>query len=483
MTLTRAAQVTTMASIRVFIFISTLVAAARSAGFVSVKCNTENVGQFGQQVMVDCVVQLKPEAADAEIKVVNWKNRDDKTLLEFYRGETEASNERYSFAEPSWNNKNLNVSLLISNAAVEDEGAYTCIVETDSGGDTVSTSLEIRAKYNRPTVTSTPERLSGDSDGVLTCRSEGGYPEGSLRWFDEHNAEWTKSAVMRMEKTKDGLFGLSSSLTLLRGSTFSQYTCVVYNHSGGREDEVLFEINPHNDRQGQGPGKQVNPASNIVAPVVVIGSLIVGLLILLVVRRRRNRRCSSSIDGYTGLYLYQELEEEEEEEEVLYYSEPTRKVTPRTRFMHRIQISGSLKNLTITIRNLTVDDCYKCVYRKMQHEVQCNVYSLFVRDHHVVPVVEEPGGLQEVSVLQPRPSAEPCASSPLLLIVASCIITVLIIAIFILLIILRMKQWTRSRAPTETGQTSDYVYEVMTQRGLRPVAAPQHPQPSPYDFA
>lgn len=99
-------------------------------------------------------------------------------------------------------------------------------------------------------MTSTPERLTGDTDGVLTCTSEGGYPEGKLRWFDEHNAEWTKSAEMQAVKMKDGLFRLSSSLTLLRGSTFSKYTCMVYNHSGGKEEEFLFEINPHNDRHG-----------------------------------------------------------------------------------------------------------------------------------------------------------------------------------------------------------------------------------------
>ncbi|TMS23588.1 CD276 antigen [Larimichthys crocea] len=278
-----------MASIRDFIFISTLVGAAH-AGFVSVECKTENVGQFGQQVMVDCVIQLKPEAADAEIKVVNWKkNGDDKPLLHFYRGEYQRSKERYSFAEPSWNNANMNVSLLIKDAAMEDEGAYTCTVVTNRGDGSVSTSLEIRAKYNRPTVTSTPERLTGDTDGVLTCTSEGGYPEGKLRWFDEHNAEWTKSAEMQAVKMKDGLFRLSSSLTLLRGSTFSKYTCMVYNHSGGKEEEFLFEINPHNDRHERGPEKEMNTPSKIVAPVVVIGSLIVGLLILLVVRRRRNR--------------------------------------------------------------------------------------------------------------------------------------------------------------------------------------------------
>ncbi|KAG8014887.1 hypothetical protein GBF38_003583, partial [Nibea albiflora] len=278
-----------MASIQIFIFISTLVAAAYSA-FITVKCKTKTVGQYSQQILVECDVQATQEEVSTEIKVVNWKkDGDEEPVLHFYKGTYHDGRERFSLAERSWNTKNMNVSLLISNAAIEDEGSYTCTVGTNKGYGSSTISLEVTAKYSTPTVTSTPEKITRLADGVLTCTSEGGYPQGELRWFDVDGQEWTKSADMKAVKTEDGLFRLSSNLTLLRGSIFPKYTCVVYNSSGGKEEEFPFEINI-GERQGQEPGKVLNPASKVVAPVVVIGSLIVGLLILLVIRRRRSRR-------------------------------------------------------------------------------------------------------------------------------------------------------------------------------------------------
>lgn len=97
------------------------------------------------------------------------------------------------------------------------------------------------AKYNVPTIISKPETITQNTDGTLVCNSDGGYPEGRLRWFDEHNVEYTKDTEMEAKQTESGLFQLSSKLTLLSGSIFSKYTCVVFNASGGKEDEVTFE--------------------------------------------------------------------------------------------------------------------------------------------------------------------------------------------------------------------------------------------------
>lgn len=98
------------------------------------------------------------------------------------------------------------------------------------------------AKYSVPTIHPTPETITQNTGGSLMCRSSGGYPKGQLRWFDEHNMEWTKSAKMEVKQAEDGLFNLSSELSLLQGSTFSKYTCKVFNASGGKEDEATFEI-------------------------------------------------------------------------------------------------------------------------------------------------------------------------------------------------------------------------------------------------
>ena len=98
------------------------------------------------------------------------------------------------------------------------------------------------AKYSAPTIKPIPDTIDRNTKGDLVCNSDGGYPEGALRWFDHDGEEWSKNAEMEVKKTRAGLFQLTSKLTLLQGSIFSQYTCIVFNSSGGKEDEATFVI-------------------------------------------------------------------------------------------------------------------------------------------------------------------------------------------------------------------------------------------------
>ncbi|XP_070684349.1 uncharacterized protein [Pempheris klunzingeri] len=193
--------------------------------------------------------------------------------------------------------------------------------------------------------------------------------------------------------------------------------------------------------------------------------------------------CPSSTEGYNAMYLYHSFTVREEV--FYYYTTPGSpdKITPRKRYMNRIQTNGSLKNHTITFSNLTVNDSgiYSCVYKRFANcEVQCNVYSLIVRG--AAPCSR--------SAVTPCSQSEkhPCArgdekSLPLVfIIIATTIISILVTTIFILLIIPKVKRWIGGRRrPTSVPQASnDYVYEVMTKNGLRPSAAPEQ---QPYDFA
>lgn len=101
--------------------------------------------------------------------------------------------------------------------------------------------LLFTAKYNEPTVNITREKSVPQADKALVCRAQGGYPPGKLCWFDGDRNEWTKSADMEVKKMDDGLYELSSKLPLLPLSTFSVYICVVYNSSGGKEQEIAFK--------------------------------------------------------------------------------------------------------------------------------------------------------------------------------------------------------------------------------------------------
>ncbi|XP_067436887.1 CD276 antigen homolog isoform X2 [Thunnus thynnus] len=284
-----------MASVGIlFLFFIIIRAQSEGKAFVEVQCKTGNVGQYGQQSMLDCVVTTAEEVKEPKILVVAWKKKgseddSDKTLLVFHKGNT-TGQPAYRFAESSWNDRNMNISLLITNTTMVNSGDYTCSVMTDSGDDITKTSLRVTAKYNKPTIRSIPENITGREDVTLSCSSVGGYPKGQLRWFDEHNQDWTASSKMEAELTNDGLFKLSSKLSLLKNSIFSKYTCIVFNSSGGKEDEVTLEIPDTATSKGQGEVKGLDQTSKIVAPLVVIGSLIVGLLLALLIYRRRSQR-------------------------------------------------------------------------------------------------------------------------------------------------------------------------------------------------
>ncbi|XP_067353526.1 cell surface glycoprotein CD200 receptor 1 isoform X2 [Channa argus] len=287
------ASISTLLLICLFI---SIIPGYANTDFINLKCNANSVGQFGQQSLLVCVIHTTQEVSNPEIRVVTWwKVGVKKPLVLFYEGKT-TSTTGYKFAEPSWNNKNMNVSLLIANTEVANDGDYTCNVITDSGSSNSKTHLQVTAKYSPPIIT-TPKRIHQGADGFVICNSEGGYPKGQLRWFDEFNTDWTKSSEMVANKTKNGLFHLSSTLTLKSGSIF-KYTCVVYNASGEKVNEANFDPDPNSGSStGDGHEEPVHYKleSKVVAPVVVIGSLIVGLLITLLLLRWRSRRDHTEI--------------------------------------------------------------------------------------------------------------------------------------------------------------------------------------------
>ncbi|XP_068607196.1 cell surface glycoprotein CD200 receptor 2 isoform X2 [Brachionichthys hirsutus] len=275
------------------LFISTVIShiCKGNAAFSYVECKTENVGQYGQESLLECIVKTR-RTTDLKMRTVAWK-KDGllEPLLVFHRGRITKALPGYSFADPSWTDTNRNVSLLISNTAVQHQGGYSCDVTTNIGGEEEPsrTSLDVSAKYTVPTIISHPETIAQNTDGTLVCTSDGGYPTGELRWFDEKD-EWIKRET-KVTETKSGLFNLSSTLTSKQGFKSSKYSCAVFNASGGLQDKVQLNLPNLNGRpEEQGTGERSDSVSRVVAPMVVIGSLIVGLLMLLVYYRRRSLR-------------------------------------------------------------------------------------------------------------------------------------------------------------------------------------------------
>ncbi|KAL3066872.1 hypothetical protein OYC64_016759 [Pagothenia borchgrevinki] len=278
-----------MASNGVLLLLTFIHISIGHAGFINVEVRAENVGKYGQQSLLECVYKPSEEAEDGQLIWVHWKKEGGEDILFFHKGDTTAES-RYSFAEPSWNTTNRNVSLLITKTSVKDEGEYTCEMETERGHGMKETRLRVTAKYNKPAIKFDPRTRT------LICESDSGYPEGQLRWFEEFGTEWTKSAQMEANKTESGLFNLSSKMTLKDGSTFSSYTCKVFNVSGGKEEEATYPV-PEAVKKARAQEKEVDHTTKVVAPLLVIGSLIVGLLLLmLLLYKRRSQRDHQRVD-------------------------------------------------------------------------------------------------------------------------------------------------------------------------------------------
>uniref|UniRef100_A0A3Q4N1J2 CD276 antigen homolog n=1 Tax=Neolamprologus brichardi TaxID=32507 RepID=A0A3Q4N1J2_NEOBR len=277
-----------MASSGTLLFIFTALCVTAVKRFVKVECKAENVGQYGQHSLLECVVKKTTDIKDPKIRTVAWKKLtspedEGDLMLGFNRGKLDEPKRGYRFAEPLWDEKNMNVSLLITNTAVAHDGYYECIVITDSGDDSIVTTLKVQARYSVPTVHFIPEKIVPNSDSTLICESRGGYPKGTLCWFDEENHEWTKSSKMEVTQSDDGLFQLTSRLSLLGGFTFLKYTCAVFNASGGKENDKTFEMPAPSGETTERSGIlycKILWIYKIVVPLVVIGSLIVCVLLI-----------------------------------------------------------------------------------------------------------------------------------------------------------------------------------------------------------
>ncbi|XP_026216473.1 uncharacterized protein LOC113162518 [Anabas testudineus] len=161
--------------------------------------------------------------------------------------------------------------------------------------------------------------------------------------------------------------------------------------------------------------------------------------------------CPGSIDGFVGMYLYHSLREKEE---VLYYHQDPEpeQITPRPRYKNRVQKEGSLKNHTITISNLTLDDSgvYSCVYKnRLNLDMKCNIYILVVREisHTEDPTTGPSQVPSQVPLIIPDEKCPP----PVLFMMATFVAGTLIAMILIKMVVSTVKHCARSRRRTRNA--------------------------------
>ncbi|CAB1344677.1 unnamed protein product, partial [Coregonus sp. 'balchen'] len=164
-------------------------------------CKEEYHGVHDQQSLLECNVKT---VQNVTILTVTWKRvGGDASLLEYHKEENN-STLGFKFAVPSWNKKNMNVSLLLTNTKMADKGEYECMVETDSGDATATTSLSVTVMYKSPTMSSSPENsIKQNTNVTIFFNSTGGHQKGLIWWFDEFGTNCTESAELVAKETDD----------------------------------------------------------------------------------------------------------------------------------------------------------------------------------------------------------------------------------------------------------------------------------------
>lgn len=271
-----------MASIRIVslcLLISSLMLDAISAS-MGIECTKSEIeAQFGTSTLLDCVVQTqKPKLA-----AVIWAFKDTEILSS--GGTVMPKDPRFQFAKSSWDSSNKNVSLLITNTDLSHSGDYECRVLVGTTIYTSQVHVNVKAHYSKPIINSNPENITRDKAFSLTCEAHGGFPQGYIRWV-VNDVEWNNKPEEEVHKTTNGLYSLTSKLQFGPKSVFTKFVCEVYNASKVMEGQHTLEM-PQKEQREDPDNTEGKSVSHIIAPVVVIGSLIVGLLMAVLVMCRR----------------------------------------------------------------------------------------------------------------------------------------------------------------------------------------------------
>ncbi|KAI4905563.1 hypothetical protein NFI96_000402 [Prochilodus magdalenae] len=177
-------------------------------------------------------------------------------------------------------------SLQITNTAVSDEGLYKYVVQTNRGPASGTFRISVTAKYHPPSTSTRPEKIVDGGPAEFHCSASGGYPAGTIHWFDGTRTNWTNSATLEITEGEDKLVHLSSRLSFTKiDSDWGRFRCEVLNSRFITEGESTFREAYRGDPDPPSMGNV-----SAITGVVVICVIIVGLLLVLLYLRRRSQR-------------------------------------------------------------------------------------------------------------------------------------------------------------------------------------------------
>ncbi|KPP59213.1 hypothetical protein Z043_122886 [Scleropages formosus] len=163
-----------------------------------------------------------------------------------------------------------NVSLLLRDVRISDEGQYSCHVSDASWYEEPSMNLLVMSRGTAPDVTVVES--SGDS-AVLGCSSQGWHPEPKMSWRDE-GGQNLSSETEKPKQMAGGTYTVISHLTLKATSQF-RVECVLTEPAQGVQLSTLVQFKEESLGSTQQATVYLSVALTLFAVAFVSGALYV----------------------------------------------------------------------------------------------------------------------------------------------------------------------------------------------------------------
>ncbi|KAG8006140.1 Butyrophilin subfamily 2 member A2 [Nibea albiflora] len=180
------------------------------------------------------------------------------------------------------------VSLMLTNATLQDAGEYICYVSSDQGYDTGSVKLTVTETGTSPLMSPVWKE---DNMVNVSCESEGWYPKPSVRWSDQQKVVTPKSVKYGTDSS-----GLVSVHSWLLVSKSSEVSCSV-SLSGEETKEARMRLENHPQ-----PGKQASSSSGWVAFAVLLTAMLAAGLVGFLYYKKKGR-LNVTLDQTENPYL------------------------------------------------------------------------------------------------------------------------------------------------------------------------------------
>ncbi|CAM4722955.1 unnamed protein product [Leuciscus chuanchicus] len=154
------------------------------------------------------------------LDIIHWY-KDIKPVHSFYYNRDQLSHQSEDYKGrtsllPGSEIKNGNVSLLLKNIRVQDEGRYRCYTANEKTNDEKFVSVSVEAPVKSVDITL--------KDDTVICYNSGVYPKPQVSWSSEPLAN---EPLNTFQQTEEKLFMVTSELKVGVISSTYKYTCSI----------------------------------------------------------------------------------------------------------------------------------------------------------------------------------------------------------------------------------------------------------------